>query len=108
MALQQSYHRLWFVSFRLPPNTPGHRDPVALKLKPNQTLPSEVAAECKARRQKPFRLLTECKRDYFTNFPVYPIGTEFLLEAKLTDREGGTMFFYSSYRWKAIRVVKPS
>src|SRR5213594_2405216 len=104
MALKQSYYCLWFVSFRLS-STSGHRDAVQLKLKRHQTLPPEIAAECKVRSQNPFSLLTECNRDYFTN---YPVGTEFLLKARLTDREGGTMFFYSSYHWPAIEIVKPS
>ena len=102
MALKQSYYDLWFVSFRLL-STSGHRDAIHLKLKRNQNLPPEIAEECKVRSQDPFSLLTECNRDYFTN---YPVSTEFLLTARLTDREGGTMFFYSSYRWQAIDVVK--
>ena len=102
MALQQNYYPLWFKSFRLP-NTSGHRNAIQLSLKQKQTLPLEIVAECKARNQKPTDLLTECKRDYFTKFPE---GTKFLLKAKLTDREGRTLFFYSSYRWKALKIVK--
>lgn len=103
MALQQSYHVLWFVSIGLPLSS-GHRHQVHLRLKPKQNLPAEIAAECKAATVDPFLLLTECKSDYVTN---YPVGTEFLLKAKLTDRKGRTMFFYNSYRWQAFRIVKP-
>lgn len=106
MALQQSYYRLWFVSFRLSIKS-GRRDPIQLKLKANQTLPPEIISECKARKQQPFNLLTECCREYFTNLTEYPVGTVFLLKAKLTDREGGTMFFYSYFGWRAIKLVKP-
>ena len=31
---------------------------------------------------------------------AHPIGTKFLIHAKLTDRKGGTQFLYSSFRWK--------
>ena len=30
----------------------------------------------------------------------YPVGTRFVLQAKLTDLEGGGEYLYSSYRWK--------
>lgn len=29
----------------------------------------------------------------------YPVGTKFLIYAKLTDREGGTPFLYSHHSW---------
>ena len=29
----------------------------------------------------------------------YPVGTKSLLQAKLTDRESGGEYLYSSYRW---------
>jgi len=35
----------------------------------------------------------------------YPVGTRFMLQAKLTDREGGGEYLYSSYRSKSD-VVK--
>lgn len=101
MALKQDYHRLWFKSFRLH-HTSGHRHDIQLKLKSDQALPAEVIAECEARDVDPFSLLTECNTDYFTK---YPAGSEFLLDAKLTDRSGGTMFFYSYYRWQALEII---
>ena len=103
MALNQSYHNLWFVSFRLR-NTSGHREPIQLRLRTSQYIPAEIVAECKARQTKPNELLTECNLDYLTK---YPAGTRFHLKAKLTDREGGTMFFYSHYSWPALIIVKP-
>lgn len=41
-------------------------------------------------------LSVECSKSLSTN---YPIGTRFRLRAKLTDREGGGQFLYSSWRW---------
>lgn len=29
----------------------------------------------------------------------YPLGTKFILQAKLTDREGRVEYLYSSFRW---------
>ena len=34
----------------------------------------------------------------------HPVGTKFIVQAKLTDREGGTPFLYTSWQWK-YRVV---
>ena len=103
MALSQDYHELWFESFDLP-DTGGHRDPVALRLTPGQELPEEVEAECERRSLNPLSLLLECNKDLFYN---YPVGTRFLLKAKLTDREGKGTFFYTSYRWQPIDLVEP-
>jgi hypothetical protein len=30
----------------------------------------------------------------------HPVGTKFIVRAKLTDREGGTPFLYTSWQWK--------
>lgn len=50
----------------------------------------------------PSTLQVECSKKLSRD---YPIGTKFLLQAKLTDREGGGEYLYSSYRWK-YEVVK--
>lgn len=34
----------------------------------------------------------------------YPVGTRFLIKAKITSREGGRKFAYSHYRW-AFKVL---
>ena len=104
MALDQSYHKLWFHSFR-PASTSGHRDHIQLKLVSGQNLPSEISEECETRSVNPFELLTECSKELFYQ---YPVGTKFLLKAKLTDRESVGMFFYTSYRWKPISVEEPN
>ena len=41
-------------------------------------------------------LQVECSKNLSRDFPV---GTKFLIQAKLTDREGGGEYLYSSYRW---------
>lgn len=103
MALEQDYYSLWFESFRLL-NTSGHIDPVQLRLKTGQKIPSEIEAECKRRGVDPHDLLTECKKDYMRK---YPVGTKFHLKAKLTDKENGGMFFYSYFGWKPYEIVVP-
>lgn len=100
MALDQSYYQLWFHSFRLE-NTSGHRSSVQLKLIPNQELPNEIIDESALRLVDPFVLVTECSRKLFYD---YPVGTKFLLKAKLTDREGVGLFFYTSFRWKPLQI----
>jgi hypothetical protein len=104
MALEQNYHKLWFESFKLE-QTSGHRDPIQLKLVPKQKLPAEIVELCESRSVDPYTLLTGCNKDYFFK---YPVGTQFLLKAKLTDREGGGLYYYSYYRWSPIKVIEPS
>lgn len=63
-----------------------------------------------ARRVRPLpgqgldvRMVVECSskmRD------THPLGTIFKIRAKLTDREGGTPFLYSSYAWP-YEVLSP-
>jgi hypothetical protein len=45
----------------------------------------------------PVTVHVECAKRLSTD---YPIGTRFKLLAKLTDRENGGEFLYSSYRWE--------
>lgn len=104
MALEQNYYDLWFVSFRLR-QISGHNSEIQLKLAEGQALPHEIESECNSRSANPFELLTECSKKLFTD---YPVGTKFLLKAKLTDRESGGLFFYSYYRWQPIEVERPS
>jgi hypothetical protein len=42
-------------------------------------------------------LLVECPQEMIRD---YPVGTRFRIKAKLTDREGGGEYLYTSYRWK--------
>jgi hypothetical protein len=49
-------------------------------------------------------LHVQCSRSITEN---YPVGTRFRLLAKLTDKEGGGEFLYSSYRWKYEVLWRP-
>lgn len=103
MALKQNYYKLWFESFTLK-NISGHRNNVQLKISIDQIIPNEIYIECESRSASPKELLTECSRSFFNE---YPVGTKFLLKAKLTDREGGSLFFYSYPGWKPFEIVIP-
>lgn len=45
----------------------------------------------------PSNLAVECSKKLSTN---YPVGTKFKIMAKLTDRDGGGEYLYSSFRWE--------
>ena len=100
MALTQSYNELWFHSVPFYGKNP---DSIQLKLLPDQELPAEVRVECENRSTNPFELLTECDRGLFYD---YSLGTRFLLRAKLTDREGGKLFFYTYFGWSPIKIIE--
>ncbi len=42
-------------------------------------------------------LQVECSKKLSND---YPVGTKFSVKAKLTDREDGGEYLYSSYQWK--------
>jgi hypothetical protein len=50
----------------------------------------------------PTSMDVECSRSMRKD---YPVGTHFRIYAKVTDREGGKPFLYTSYRWP-YEVVK--
>ena len=54
--------------------------------------------------QEPFsqNMFVECSKSLSRD---YPVGTKFEIEAKITDREGGTQFIYSHYKWK-FKVIE--
>jgi hypothetical protein len=49
-------------------------------------------------------LHVECSRKIRTG---YPVGTRFRILAKLTDREGGGEYLYSSWQWKYEVISQP-
>mgnify|MGYP001392278706 CR=1 FL=1 len=51
-------------------------------------------------------LHVECSKT-FSDTEQYPLGTKFLIKAKLTNREMGGEFLYSSYRWAPREVRTP-
>lgn len=50
----------------------------------------------------PLGMRVECSKELSRD---YPVGTKFRIKAKLTDREEGGKFLYSSYKWDYV-VVK--
>lgn len=52
----------------------------------------------------PTTLHVECSKGLSKN---YPVGTRFRIRAKLTDREGGGVYLYSSWRWDYEVLGKP-
>lgn len=102
MALKQNYYELWFESFILD-KVSGHSSYVQLHLLNPQSIPEEIQDMCNSRGISPFDLLTECNKAFFND---YPVGTKFLLKAKLTDREGEGLFLYSYYGWKPLKITR--
>jgi hypothetical protein len=51
----------------------------------------------------PTNLMVECPRE-MRDVRRYPLGTRFMIRAKLTDREGGVPFLYSHHSWH-YRVI---
>jgi hypothetical protein len=51
----------------------------------------------------PTSLRVECSKSMGRD---YPVGTRFRIWAKLTDKEGGRPFLYTSWRWK-FEVLPP-
>jgi len=52
-------------------------------------------------------LHVECSKK-LSDTKVNPVGTIFRLQAKLTDREGGGEYLYSSWQWKYEVVRRPA
>jgi hypothetical protein len=45
----------------------------------------------------PIDMHVECAKSMSND---YPVGTRFRIKAKVTDKEGGRDFLYTSWRWK--------
>lgn len=88
MALNNAYVDILVESFR-PPKTGGRHGLVHVRPLKGQ--------------QYPTHLLVECSKKLVTD---HPPGTIFRIRAKLTDREGGAEFLYSSYRWPFFVLSK--
>ena len=83
MALPSQYHYVIVETFR-PASTAGLHGPVHVRPAKNQRFPQSLMVECS-------KEIVDTTR--------YPVGTKFRLKAKLTDREGGGEYLYSSYKW---------
>ena len=80
MARDTSAYRQVLVESFIPPNSTGRRAPVQIRPVQGQAYSSTLAVQCASR-------LTDTRR--------FPVGTKFLLLAKMTDRLGGTPFLYA-------------
>lgn len=104
MALDQEYHPLWFVCYKLK-STSGHHQKNQLRLKQPQELPREITRECESRNVDPFQLFTQCNSEFYNDSNL---GTEYYLEAKLNDRQGGRPFFTSPRNRTPLAIVRPN
>lgn len=89
MAQQNAYEALIVESYR-PAQTSGLHGAVHMRPIAGQGYDTALQVECSK------RLTAD-----------YPVGTRFRIKAKLTDREGGGAYLYSSWRWP-VEVIKPS
>lgn len=83
MAKHDEEYRLVEVESYLPNATGGLHGKVHIRPCAGQGYPAD--------------LHVECSKDLSRN---YPVGTRFRIRAKLTDRQGGSDFLYSYFRWK--------
>jgi hypothetical protein len=86
---EERYRRVVVESFRM--SLPGHQGNVHVRPIAEEGYPSDM--------------LVECPRSMVRNFPV---GTRFRIKAKLTDREGGGAYLYTSYHWRFEVLPSPT
>lgn len=89
MAQHNAYEPVWVESYR-PSSTSGLHGSVHLRPVEGQGYTANLHVECSK----------GLSRDY-------PVGTRFLLRAKLTDREGGGEFLYSFHGWPPLEIRTP-
>lgn len=80
---QDNPYEMVFVESYIPDNSSGKHGKVHIRPVPGGKYSPSIAVECSKK----------LSRDY-------PVGTKFALQVKLTDREGGGEYLYSSYRWR--------
>lgn len=81
---EEPYRKLIVESF-YPASMSGKKGKVHIRPIPGQWAGTSHAVECSKK-------LSDVK--------VYPIGSQFEIIAKLTDREDGGEYIYSSFRWE--------
>lgn len=69
-----------------PRNTSGLHGPVHIRPLPNQA-PFETVMH------------VECSKELSYD---HPVGTRFKIKAKITQKEGGSKFIYSHYKWPYV------
>jgi len=87
MSKITSYETVMVESF-IPNNTSGKHGKIHIRPVSGYKYPTSLQVECSKKLSHD-----------------YPIGTKFMLQAKLTNREGGGEYLYSSYRW-GFEVIK--
>ncbi len=85
MAKQEEpYRKLRVESYEVC-STSGKRGKVHIRPLPGQWAPTTLAVECSKK---------------LSNLNLYPLGSQFEICAKLTDREDGGEYIYSYFGWK--------
>lgn len=105
MLKNQIYYHLWFEKFHLTESS-GHKSSTQLRVCSNQKIPLEIESECNIRFTRPCNLVTQFNIELTSG--KHPIGTMYLLKAKLNDRNGGGLFFSSHYKWAPLDIVLPT
>ena len=82
MALDNQYEKVLVESF-ISQNTSGKHGKIHIRPVVGNKYPSTLCVECSKKLSR-----------------NYPVGTRFILTAKLTDREGGGEYLYSYFAWK--------
>lgn len=84
----EPYRQVIVESYR-PTSTSGLHGEIHIRPLPGQGLGPELQVECSKKLSSD-----------------YPVGTQFLIRAKLTDREGGGEYLYSYFRWPVTVNLK--
>lgn len=85
MAKPDEHYRALKVESFKPDNLSGKKGKVHIRPLPGQWAAVTLAVECSKK---------------LSDVSVYPLGSQFEICAKLTDREEGGEYIYSSFRWK--------
>lgn len=91
MAKDEPYEWVEVESYR-PVSTSGLHGKVHIRPVEGGPYPTSLHVQCSKKLSDP---------------TIYPVGTVFRIMAKLTDREGGGEFLYSSWQWKYEVISKP-
>lgn len=89
MAKPNEPYRLLKVESYVANSTSGKRGKIHIRPLPGQWADTHLAVECSKKLSDP---------------KVYPVGSQFEITAKLTDREEGGEYIYSSFRWKFKQI----
>ncbi|WP_447885238.1 hypothetical protein [Serratia fonticola] len=90
MAKPEESYRWLKVESYIVNSTSGKRGKIHIRPLPGQWADTHLAVECSKK-------LSDTKN--------YPVGSQFEIWAKLTDREEGGEYIYSSFRWE-FKLIK--